>query len=66
MTQAESGAIADRIQRLAPDRLREVIDFLEFIESKSDSEAFETMLASERSLANDWDTPEEDAAWAKL
>ena len=30
------------------------------------SEAFETMLASEEVLRRDWDTPEEDEAWAHL
>ena len=30
------------------------------------SEAFETMLDSEEVLARDWDTPEEDEAWADL
>jgi hypothetical protein len=30
------------------------------------SEAYQTMLASERVLRRDWDLPEEDAAWANL
>ena len=30
------------------------------------SESFQTMLASEQVLKNDWDTPEEDEAWAHL
>ncbi len=38
----------------------------EIMESKVDSEAFKTMLASEEVLARDWNTPEEDAAWAHL
>jgi hypothetical protein len=29
-------------------------------------EALTTMLASERILAREWDTPEEDAAWQDL
>jgi hypothetical protein len=32
----------------------------------NNSPAFETMLASEEVLRRDWDTPEEDAAWAHL
>lgn len=30
------------------------------------SEAYQTMLASESTLARDWDAPEEDEAWADL
>lgn len=30
------------------------------------SEAYQTMLASETTLAREWDTPEEDEAWADL
>jgi len=31
-----------------------------------ESEALATMIASERVLAREWDTPEEDAAWIDL
>lgn len=30
------------------------------------SEAYQTMLASEKVLKRDWESPEEDAAWANL
>lgn len=30
------------------------------------SEAYQTMLASESTLAREWDSPEEDEAWADL
>jgi prevent-host-death family protein len=30
------------------------------------SEAYQTMLASESALAREWDSPEEDEAWADL
>lgn len=30
------------------------------------SEAYQTMLASEAVLSRDWNSPEEDAAWANL
>lgn len=45
---------------------REVYDFVRFLRLKSDSEAFNGLLASQAVLARDWDTPEEDAAWANL
>ncbi|HHE75043.1 MAG TPA: DUF2281 domain-containing protein [Desulfobacteraceae bacterium] len=66
MTDTESGAIAERIRRLPPDRIREVMDFIAFLESRPDAEAYETMIASEKVLSRDWDTPEEDAVWAGL
>ena len=45
---------------------REVYDFVRFLRLKSDSEAFNGLLASESVLAREWDTPEEDAAWQNL
>lgn len=36
-----------------------------FISPSEDESAYETMLLSESALS-DWDTPEEDAAWAHL
>ncbi|NKQ36016.1 MAG: type II toxin-antitoxin system Phd/YefM family antitoxin [Chloroflexi bacterium] len=33
---------------------------------RAKAETLATMLASERVLAREWDTPEEDAAWADL
>lgn len=45
---------------------REVYDFARFLRMKSEGEIFNGMLASEVVLARDWDTPEEDAAWANL
>jgi hypothetical protein len=50
-----------------PDSLqREVYDFVRFLKSKSDSDQFNGLLASEDILAREWNTPEEDAAWANL
>jgi hypothetical protein len=45
---------------------REVYDFARFLRMKSDRETFDGMLASEAVLARDWNTPEEDSAWANL
>ena len=45
---------------------REVYDFARFLRMKSNGEAFDGFSASEAVLARDWDTPEEDAAWANL
>jgi hypothetical protein len=45
---------------------RQVYDFIRFLRSKKESEAFNGLLLSKSALAKDWDTPEEDAAWASL
>jgi hypothetical protein len=50
-----------------PESLQlEVYDFARFLRSKFDAEQFNGLLASEAVLSRDWDTPEEDAAWANL
>jgi hypothetical protein len=46
--------------------LDEVLDFVRFLKSRSLRERWETALASERALAQDWLSPEEDAAWQDL
>jgi len=45
---------------------REVYDFLRHLKQKSEDEGFNGLLLSESALKKDWDTPEEDAAWASL
>ncbi len=45
---------------------REVYDFARFLRSKKADEPFNGLLLSESALARDWNTPEEDAAWASL
>ncbi len=66
--------IEDRLRRLPPEKLRVVYDFISFLLDRdgaellgtTDSDSFQTMLASEQMLRRDWDRPEEDAAWADL
>ena len=45
---------------------REVYDFARFLREKSADEPVNGLLLSESALSKDWDTPEEDAAWANL
>jgi len=45
---------------------REVYDFARFLRLKDADEHFNGLLLSESALAKDWDTPEEDTAWASL
>jgi len=46
--------------------LKDVASFSLMLPRVRYSEAFQTMLASERVLRKDWDHPEEDEAWAHL
>jgi len=59
------------IETLPPFCLGEVIDFVAWIKQRKLKPASlpqfsETMLMSEASLAKDWNTKEEDEAWATL
>jgi hypothetical protein len=42
------------------------LDFLRFLKTRPNGERFNGLQASEAVLAREWDTPEEDAAWANL
>ena len=44
----------------------EVLDFILSLKAERQSTAPETMLMSEAALSKDWDTEEEDNAWASL
>ncbi len=44
---------------------REVFDFARFLRTK-ENDSFNGLLLSETALAKDWNTSEEDAAWASL
>ena len=45
---------------------REVYDFARFLRHKKGEDSFNGLLLSETALAKDWNTPEENAAWASL
>jgi hypothetical protein len=57
--------ISKEVENLPESLQREVYDFVRFLREKSD-ERFNGLLLSESALAKDWETPEEDAAWANL
>jgi hypothetical protein len=54
------------IETLPAASLDEVVNFVAWIKYRKLSQVSETMLLSEISLSKDWDTPEEDEAWASL
>ncbi|MBK9216416.1 MAG: DUF2281 domain-containing protein [Chloracidobacterium sp.] len=58
--------IVNEIEGLPEALKREVYDFARFLREKSADESFNGLLLSNSALAKDWDTPEEDAAWANL
>ena len=57
--------IRKEVENLPEDLQREVYDFARFLREKSDA-GFNGLLLSESALRQDWETPEEDTAWANL
>lgn len=63
---ADHTALLREIETLPVNCVGEVIDFVAWIKHRALSRIPETMLLSEQVLSKDWDTPEEDAVWARL
>jgi len=57
--------INEEVDRLPEPLQREVYDFARFLRRKSE-ESFNGLLLSESALRKEWETPEEDEAWASL
>jgi len=57
--------ISKEVESLPEALQQEVYDFVRFLREKSDN-GFDGLHLSQSALAKDWDTPEEDAAWANL
>jgi hypothetical protein len=57
--------IKKEVDKLPEALQREVYDFARFLREKSHAD-FDGLLLSNSTLNKDWDTPEEDAAWASL
>jgi uncharacterized protein DUF2281 len=57
--------ITKEVENLPEALQREVYDFARFLREKSE-EKFNGLLMSESALSKEWDSPEEDAAWANL
>ncbi len=68
--------ITESLRKLPAEKLAFVYDFINFLSEREMSKtmlrevgksyAIDTMLASEAILRRDWDSPEEDEAWANL
>ena len=46
--------------------LTEVYQYLRYLKTEGSADRFDGLTASHSALSKDWDTPEEDAAWANL
>lgn len=46
--------------------LEEVYHFLQYLKMRQAEDHFDGLQASHSALAKDWDSPQEDAAWANL
>jgi hypothetical protein len=62
--------IESKLKRLPEDKLAAVYHFVSYLADgeldMSEVSARELILASESLIAKEWDTPEEDQAWAHL
>ena len=58
--------IEQEIDALPEPQQREVYDFARFLRVKTQDDGFDGLLASETVLAREWNTPEEEDAWASL
>ena len=58
--------ILSEIEKIPEPFLDEVLDFVQFLKTKTLKERLSTAIASEPSLKKDWLRPEEDEAWKSL
>lgn len=61
--------VEEQLRQLVPEQLAAVSQFitsLTYLTHGIDEEHRAILFAAETSLRKDWDTPEEDAAWAHL
>jgi len=56
--------LINEIESLPSEYLQEIMDFVGYLKLKHLKNIPETMILSEKSLSKEWDTPEEDEAWA--
>jgi len=62
----DHAVLMKEIETLPATCVGEVVDFITWIKQRRLSQIPETMLMSETVLSKDWNTPEEDEAWAGL
>jgi hypothetical protein len=55
-----------QLRQMGPEQLALIAQFIRSILLGSGSESWDVLLATESSLRKNWESPEEDAAWADL
>jgi hypothetical protein len=63
---SDKALLLHTIETLPASYLDEVANFVEFLKQKRLKDIPLTMAMSEAALAKDWNSPEEDTAWANL
>ena len=58
--------LVNEIEALPTECLQELVGFVENLKLRTSKILPETVAYAESSLAKDWNTPEEDEAWADL
>ncbi|PTV93007.1 hypothetical protein C8C76_1572 [Halanaerobium saccharolyticum] len=58
--------LKEKIDKLPENTLEEISDYIDFIMFKKHNKIQDITKASEKSLAKDWLTKEEDEAWKNL
>lgn len=58
--------IVKEIKEVPEPLLQEILDFIKFLKKTGSRRKLSTAIASESSLAKDWNRKEEDAAWRDL
>lgn len=58
--------IEEQLQKMGPEQLALLAQIIRSFVENDGWNVWETLLAAESSMRKDWDTPEEDAAWADL
>jgi hypothetical protein len=58
--------LIQEIEEVPEPLLQEVLDFIQFLQNKHQTEKLEITLLSENSLQKDWLKQEEDTAWQDL
>lgn len=58
--------IEEQLRRMEPEQLALLAQIIRSLMTGASEDAWETLLAAETSLRQDWESAEEDAAWADL
>ena len=66
MTLQTKEIIIKELDKIPDSAAGQILNFIQKLKGKLESDTITTHIASETSLANDWLNPEEDEAWKDL